>query len=230
MNDVTGEKEERLLILVTGTGVSKLLTVATLPNGSAEAEAGAINDTIKAWKISDKIVAMCFDTTAVNSGSHSGVIVRLPRMLGRKWLCLACRHHVAELILKHTFEIECDRSQSDKLDVFRMFRAEYNSKGLFRNNPVYRTALDSEHTNIIIQPWRDSVLSFCQEQLEQRQPRNDYKELLELVIIFLGGVPPKGVKFRKTGSISRARWMSRAILYSKPGYYKMFTKYLTRKR
>jgi hypothetical protein len=42
-------------------------------------------------------------------------------------------------------------------------------------------------------------------------PRNDYKELLELTIIFLGGVPVSGVKFKRPGAMSSARWMAKAL-------------------
>ena len=39
----------------------------------------------------------------------------------------------------------------------------------------------------------------------------DYQELLELSVIFLGGIPPKGIKFHIPGAVHRARWMAKAI-------------------
>ena len=59
--------------------------------------------------------------------------------------------------------------------------------------------------------WREEVIMFATDQLHQYQQRDDYKELLELTIIFLGGQPPKGVRFRYPGTIHCARWMSLAI-------------------
>jgi hypothetical protein len=44
-----------------------------------------------------------------------------------------------------------------------------------------------------------------------QHPRDDYKELLELTIIFLGGVPPKGIAFRYPGAFHHARWMSKVL-------------------
>lgn len=41
--------------------------------------------------------------------------------------------------------------------------------------------------------------------------RDDYKEFLELIIIFLGGNLPKGNKFHPPGATHHARWMSKAI-------------------
>lgn len=42
-------------------------------------------------------------------------------------------------------------------------------------------------------------------------PRDDYKEFLVLIIIFLGGVPLGGIKFKKPGAYHLARWMSKRI-------------------
>ena len=64
---------------------------------------------------------------------------------------------------------------------------------------------------VIIAPWKDDVIIFALGQLEKFQPRDDYCELLELTIIFLGGTPHREIRFRYPGAIHRARWMARAI-------------------
>jgi hypothetical protein len=48
-------------------------------------------------------------------------------------------------------------------------------------------------------------------QLLLSQPRDDYRELLELTVIFLGGIPARGVKFMAPGAIHHARWMAKAL-------------------
>ena len=52
---------------------------------------------------------------------------------------------------------------------------------------------------------------FCHQQLCKQQPRDDYRELLELTIIYLSGTPPRRIRFMKPGAINRARWMARVI-------------------
>jgi hypothetical protein len=47
--------------------------------------------------------------------------------------------------------------------------------------------------------------------LQSGQPRDDYLELLEVIILFLGGTPPRGGVFRLPGPIHSARWMAKAI-------------------
>jgi len=48
-------------------------------------------------------------------------------------------------------------------------------------------------------------------QLIMNQPRDDYRELLELTIIYLGGRPSRGMHFMQLGALHRARWMARVI-------------------
>jgi len=73
------------------------------------------------------------------------------------------------------------------------------------------TAAEDENLAVMIAAWKDDVIMFALGQLEKFQPRDDYCELLELAIIFLGGTPPRGIRFRYPGTIHRARWMARAI-------------------
>ncbi|XP_044596697.1 uncharacterized protein LOC123273359 [Cotesia glomerata] len=47
--------------------------------------------------------------------------------------------------------------------------------------------------------------------LIKKHDRDDYKELLELVLIFLGGTPKNGIKFRAPGPNHHERWMAKAL-------------------
>jgi len=40
------------------------------------------------------------------------------------------------------------------------------------------------------------IINFVVDYLQIKQLREDYRELLELTIIFLGGVPPRGISLR----------------------------------
>jgi len=51
--------------------------------------------------------------------------------------------------------------------------------------------------------------------LQIKQVRDDYRELLELSIIFLGKEPTRGIKFITPGAASHARWMSKVINFLK---------------
>ena len=47
--------------------------------------------------------------------------------------------------------------------------------------------------------------------MEMTHPRDDYRELLELAIIVLGGTQSCGVKFLALGALHRARWIAHII-------------------
>ena len=55
------------------------------------------------------------------------------------------------------------------------------------------------------------VLEFAHKHLATEQPLDDYREFLELSVIFLGDVPVRGIRFRMPGAMHRARWMARVI-------------------
>ena len=53
---------------------------------------------------------------------------------------------------------------------------------------------------------RSTILEFLENNFStKKHPRDDYRELLELTMIFLGGIPKKGISFRIPGAVSHAR-------------------------
>ena len=76
----------------------------------------------------------------------------------------------------------------------------------------YSTAAsDPEMYSTIIEN-KASLLELGLSFLKENQPREDYKELLELVVVFLGGTThQRNIYFRKPGAMHRARWMAKVI-------------------
>src|SRR6218665_1686471 len=72
----------------------------------------------------------------------------------------------------------------------------------------YCTALE-ESLAAVIAPLKDSVIAIAVSKQKNFQSRDDYRELLELTIIFFGGIPPRGIHFQYPGAVHRARWMAR---------------------
>lgn len=209
MNDLTGpgrERVERLPILVSGQDVMKLLSVPKLQDGTAPTMTQAVVNAIDEWGLRDRIKGLCFDTTASNTGVRGGVCIRLETEFGREMLNLACRHHISEVMLEKVFSLH-DLSKSPNYEIFSHFRDYWPRI----NQSAFSSATDDESTAMIVAPWKDDVITFAMAQLTEFQPRNDYLELLELTIIFLGAIPPSGIHFRHPGAHHRARWMARAI-------------------
>ena len=59
----------------------------------------------------------------------------------------------------------------------------------------------------------DDIKTFVTDQLGMSHQRKDYQELIQLVLVFIGGVPSPDLAFRKPGAIHCARFMLR-LLYS----------------
>ena len=93
----TKEHVDQLPIIVTGNGVSQLLKVAKLPNGTGAQQAKAVVETFDEWGLKEKVVAMSFDTTASNTGRNQGACVLIEQELQKDLLYLACWHHIFEL-------------------------------------------------------------------------------------------------------------------------------------
>lgn len=106
MEDISTKKKiERLAVSVTGENVIKLLGIPKLLNATGESQAKAVVELINEWKLADKIVSMCFDTTASNTGVRNGACKIIEDILGKPLFSLACRHHIMELILSHVFKV-----------------------------------------------------------------------------------------------------------------------------
>jgi len=209
MDDYTGPGRDRvdcLPILVSGQNIVKLLSVPQLHDGTAPTMTRHIVECIDEWGLRDRVKGLCFDTTASNTGVIGGVCIRLETEIGRELLNLACRHHISEIMLEKVFSLN-DVSKSPNMEIFGHFRDFWPRV----DQAAFSTALQDEATATVVAPWKNEIIDFAVQQLLIFQPRDDYQELLELTIIFLGGVPARGIHFRYPGAIHRARWMARAI-------------------
>jgi hypothetical protein len=207
MEDLTGkEVVDRLPILVSREGVVKLIFVPKLANSQAVTTAAVIYDTIQDWDIADRIKGFSFDTTAVNTGRVGGVCVLLEQQPdGRRVIQLACRHHVFELVLEAVYSTATNEtSNSPNIEFFLSFQQFWSNivQSEFRTVPMDCA------------PWAQQAIDRAQDLLRmEHSPRDDYRELLELVVAFLGGVPHgrTPVQFMAPGPVHRALWMARAI-------------------
>ena len=185
---------ERLSILVTSTadGITKLLGVPKLPAGTGEAAASAVIEHLFQWDAVPAVVGMCFDTTAVNTGPHSGACVKL------NLLWLACRHHMLEVLLSDIFTVCLGVSTGPEILLFKNFRAIW---------PDLAHVPQATERPLITAP--DDDMQFIKQQLDVVQTREDYLELLRLAARCVGVEVDAAI--RRPGAIHRARWMAKAI-------------------
>jgi hypothetical protein len=201
LTDITGCKNtERLPILVSAEGKSKLLSIPKLCSGKGIDIANAVIAGLEDWNLTDNIQAMCFDTTASNTGIKQGACSIIQSKLGRSFLLLACRHHINEIIISDVFTKCHGVCTGPDILLFKRFQ---NSWETIKKEQYETIKCDFEE--------KEAIIAFCKDELENKHPRKDHIELLELTITYLGDIPPKGVKFVKPGAMHRARWMSRVV-------------------
>lgn len=208
--DLTGsEKVDRLPVIVSGYGVShsQLLSVPKIPSGSGQQQAHAVERTLHEWGIAEQVRSMCFDTTSSNTGRLNGACVLLEQALGRDLLHLPCRHHIMELIAGAAFWSCMGCSSGPEIQLFKRFKAQWN----FIDTSDYRDAHTDAYTETNIREVRKDLTDFINHYLQESQPRDDYREFLELVLTYLGSIPERGVKFMAPGAMHQARWMSKVI-------------------
>ena len=139
-------------------------------------------------------------------------------------LWLACRHHVSELCIKHAHEAVRGPSLGPDDPLFKRFKERFGFIALEDRN-VWNWPNDDH--------WRhqkaEQVLAWPNTHMEHGTwQREDYRELLELVVIFLGEVVkrirknaavPIDIVIRKPGAVHQARFMARCLYILKIALY-----------
>ena len=202
LEDLTGhETVDRLPIIVTGKDIEQLLAIPKLTSGTGEATAEAVFNACESWDINDFVRCMCFDTTAANSGVRKGACTLLQQKLQKDLLWLACRHHILEIMLEAVVSSNLPAASSGpEIQLFKRFRSKWTA---LDKSDFTRASEDMCTT-------ANEIIAFANNQLELFQPRDDYKELLQLTIVFLGG-NVKNFTFKAPAGLHRARWMAKAI-------------------
>lgn len=216
MEDIAGhEKVDRMPVLVSQKSGVQLLGVPKIASGTGEAMAEAIYTALKEWRVTKNICAMSFDTTSTNTGYMNGACALLEEKLERKLLKLACRHHVFEIFLRAAFEAKFPGTSAPTVLLFDRFKKEWKKIDLTRYEPGIR---DEKIKSVLKDDVRKDLVAFCKNMLKKNNDprekkkiaRHDYRELLELTLIFVGedtGI----IRFRAPGADHHARWMSKAL-------------------
>lgn len=183
-----------------------MLGVPKLPNGTGEGIANAVYDLLVEWNLQDHVQAMGFDTTSANTGVHNGACTILERKLQRNLLYLACRHHISELILKSVFELKvCKVSSGPTVPLFVRFQKTWTKL----NHQQFQSGMQDVIVNQLLTNDYDEIILFCLHEIGKPICRDDYKELLELTLVFLGH--KVSTPIRPPGPVHHARWMAKAL-------------------
>lgn len=204
---INREMADRLPIVVTNGDIEKILGIPELQNSKRSSQATAIFEVLSDWGLTDSVRALCCDTTSANLGHTKGAAVLLEQLLERPILYFPCRHHILELILRGVFEVGFPISTEPNVPLFKRFQQSWKTM----NKENYKIGVENNDIRTVLNNHIDTIRLSVEKFLEQAQPRDDYKELLELSLIFIGIIPSDGAHFRRPGAFHLARWMAKAI-------------------
>lgn len=199
---------DRLPVVITSGDTEKLLGVPALENGQGKTQADAIFDVLDDWGLLDSVRALCCDTTGSNLGPFKGCAVLLEHLLERQILYFPCRHHIYEVILRSVFDKKMPPTTGPDVAIFKRFKQAWSEFDLTK---CKSSTDDEEVTQFLTNDCISHIKSFVEKQLEISQPRDDYKELLQLTLIFIGCNSSREIKLHPPGALHHARWMSKAI-------------------
>ena len=107
---------------------------------------------------------------------------------------------VCEVISSHVWkELDVEPSKSPNFTIFSKFKSNWNKIVNVLNNSSDMYLNTVQHD--------ENILLLFKSFSEESYPRNDYKELIELSIVFLGGSDVTKYKFKRPGALDKCRWM-----------------------
>ena len=173
------------------------LTAIKMTDGKAQTIAEGLRNVLEEFNLWGSIAMIIADTTSVNTGKKTGVVVRLQKMFEErghpKPTFVSCQHHVLDRVLRIVMDDELKGStKSPNIEYFfvpDLMSNYHNLKAAFSNGTTYIKETGG---------WRD-----------------DMKFLYHLTRVFRHFTERSEmpfVNFKTIPNISNARWNSRAIL------------------
>jgi len=98
-------------------------------------------------------------------------------------------------------------SSGPNIKIFQRFSEKWNEI----EEEKYESGIIEDTVDSKLNPQKYVLVKYINNQLATFQPRDDYKELLQLSLIFLEDGTVKDFKIRRPGTLHRARWMAKLI-------------------
>ena len=214
---------ERLPVVVSSPDLEdpQVLGSVALEGQTGQDIVDGITALLEQYDLCDRITAMSFDTTSTNTGKNKGACVLLESYLERAVLWLACRRHILELHVKHVGDevakvVSQRKTTGPENKLFSGFRERWpeilptidlQNLTKFDWNRVAGTALEDQAHHSL-----QMLSRMLQDKVFEHE---DYLELNELCVLYLGGVVRENFKFQYPGPIHCARFMAQLLYYLK---------------
>ena len=186
----------------------RILAIPKTSDGSGAGESKVVIAALEEAGIKEQIKSISFDTTSSNTSVTCDACKYVEDFIENPVLHCACRHHVAELQVRTQWKDVWGPTNDPGVWLFREFQKAWDHLKIDYSNLF---VLDLKSLPDWMQTEANDVLTWAsKEHSKNTWARADYKELLELVIIFLGG-KIENFLFKLPGPDHHARWMSKQI-------------------
>ena len=208
------DTEDRAAVLYSGGEHEQpyLLGIPKFESSSGKHVESGVMDELAKYSIDIKeCLGTCYDTTASNSGYKSGAHFRLEKRVGHAILELECRKHVHELHVTHANKAVFGSTKAPQKAHYKKFKESWSTMAHNINNmKVFNW--DKYTTNKFLIDEAKEALRWAEQSLHQNIfPRDDYRELNELIVVYLGGTVPGGFRPKRKGAMHEARFMADSI-------------------
>lgn len=203
-------KEERFIVIAHTIHGDIPLGFYVLDSKSGRNCADQILNALTDHNLLDRVVGIVCDTENTNTGCDNGTCRLVEDGLEADLLYTMCRHHLKEIQVRDVFTLCFGASQASHLTTFDMLIENWNkikSRG-FSYSPIAAVKLAQ---NSLIKRMSKSAIDIISSHAKSKLIRDDYAELNDLVLKFLGVETES--PFRVVGARNNARWMCR-ILYA----------------
>lgn len=200
-------KDSRLVVLCHTPTKDVALGLPILESGDAESITTEIIEFCENYNLTSRVIGLACDTTNVNTGEHNGVCVRSERALGKDLFKFTCRHHISEVLLSSAFYSSFGGIAAPTITIFDQLKVEWlqiKKRGC-QYTPCDQWILDSHDLRRFYNDAKETLLNHSKSKFI----RDDYAELNDLCLKLLG--IDTGKTFMVPGSVSKARWMAKAI-------------------
>ena len=202
-------KSNRVCVYLSGVSEEsyrKLLGIPECCSGKGADEADLVQEMLELWSVKHQVIGMVFDTTASNSGAETGACKLIEEWLGKPILWLACRRHIAELHIARAVEAVTGSTKDPGMQLYRRLKSEWNNLEIDYQDLVQ---FDYSSVSPALQEVAKDVLIWAEAEVEKGTfPRDDYREMIELLVISLGG-HIENFSFKLPGPDHHARWMAK---------------------
>jgi len=119
---------------------------------------------------------------------------------------VACHHHILELVFASIFCALFGPTGGPDVSLFKRFQRAWSIVDQKKFHVACNDMFDA-YTSVVL----TQMVKYYTTALLESHPREDYKELIHLCLIFLGGYEASAVSFRSPGAFHQTRWMAKAI-------------------